>query len=83
MPKPPPDSTEVKSAAWTEKWLAAVADGSLTMSQRKLSAVEQKGGGLARVRAAARKHRVHLVLLEDDHGEQLLAASLKPFRVIC
>lgn len=68
---------------WTEKWLEAVADGSATMSQRKLSSIEKRGGGLKAVRALARKKGVHLVLLEDDTGTELVAASVKPFKVVC
>ncbi|GAC1558111.1 MAG: hypothetical protein NVS2B9_20430 [Myxococcales bacterium] len=53
------------------------------MSQRKLAAVEAKGGGLARLRREARARGVHLVVLVDDKGNELVAASLHPFRVLC
>jgi hypothetical protein len=72
-----------KETDWSDKWLSPVADGSSTMSQRKLTSIETRGGGLSRVKIAAKKKGVHLVLLEDDKGEQLIAASTKPFKVIC
>ena len=52
------------------------------MSQRKVSSVE-KHGGVRLARELARKKKVHLLQLEDDKGNELLAASLKPFQVIC
>ena len=70
------------ASQWAAKWLDAVADGSNTMSQRKLSSVE-KHGGLAAVKALAERKGVHLLLLEDDQGNELVAASTKPFRVVC
>ena len=75
---------ETKTAMqWTEEWLASVADGSNTMSQRKLSSVEARGGGLDAVKRTAQEKGVHLLLLEDDKGDELIAASAKPFKVIC
>lgn len=68
---------------WTDEWLDSVADGSSSMSQRKLSSIRTRGGGMNAVRAVARKKGVHLLLLEDDKGNELVAASLKPFKVIC
>ena len=68
---------------WAAEWLDAVADGSNTMSQRKLSSVEKRGGGLEAVKALARERGVHLLLLEDDKGNELVAASVKPFKVVC
>jgi hypothetical protein len=53
------------------------------MSQRKLSSVETRGGGLEAVTALARERGVHLLLLGDDKGDELVAASTKPFEVIC
>jgi len=53
------------------------------MSQRKLSSVEQRGGGLGLVKAIAEQKGVHLVLLKDDTGTDLVAASKEPFTVIC
>ena len=67
---------------WVDKWLDSVVDGSATMSQRKLSSVE-KHGGLRAVKASAREKKVHLVQLEDDKGNELVAASLKSFKVLC
>ena len=64
-------------------WLDSVASGQATMSQRKLATVEKRLGGLDAVRKQARKRGVHLLLLEDDKGEKLIAASQKPFKVIC
>ncbi len=68
---------------WTDEWLTSVADGSNTMSQRKRSSIETRGGGMKAVKAAAKKKGVHLLLLEDDKGNQLVAASTKPFTVVC
>ena len=68
---------------WTSVWLDSVADGSNTMSQRKLSSVERLGGGLEAVKAIAKQKGVHLLLLEDDKGNELIAASMKPFKVVC
>ena len=71
------------AAAWAEAWLSGVADGSYTMSQRKLASVERLGGGLEAVRRAAEARGVHLLLLENDKGDILLAASTRPFTVVC
>ena len=68
---------------WAAEWLDAVADGSNTMSQRRLSSIEKHAGGLDTVKAAAEARDVHLVLLEDDKGVELVAASTKPFTVLC
>ena len=68
---------------WAIAWLDAVVSGAATMSQRKLSSVEKHGGGLAAVRELAREKGVHLLLLTDDQGNELITASLHPFRVIC
>lgn len=67
---------------WTADWLDGVAAGSKTMSARKLSSIEKRGGGLKAVAAAARQRKVHLVLLEDDTGSEVVAAGTKPFRVV-
>ena len=72
---------------WAADWLDQVADGTKadgtnTMSQRKLSSVEAHGG-LEAVKALARQKGVHLLRLEDDKGNELVAASTKPFEVIC
>ncbi len=68
---------------WASDWLDAVADGSNTMSQRKRSIVDKRGGGLKTVQKLAEQRGVHLLLLEDDKGNALVAASTKPFEVIC
>ena len=70
-------------AEWATGWLAGVADGSNTMSQRKLSSIERLGGGLETVKSVAEAMGVHLLLIEDDKGDELVAASVKPFKVIC
>lgn len=69
-------------ADWIEAWIAAVADGRATMSQRSAAAVERHGGVEA-VIAAARSRGVHLVRLTDDRGKTLIAASLHPFEPLC
>ena len=74
-----PDPT----STWAAAWLDAVADGSLTMSQRALSSVEGRGGGLGAVVAAARARGVHLAVLTDDRGRELVTASVHPIRVLC
>jgi len=71
------------AARWAADWLDAVAGGTNTMSQRKLSSVEKRGGGLEAVKAFATERGVHLLLLEDDKGDALVAASVKPFEVVC
>ena len=79
-------STDPDSASpekWAAEWLATVANGSNTMSQRKLTSVEKHGGGLDLVREVARAKGVHLVLLTDDQGNELVAASTHPFKVVC
>ena len=68
---------------WASTWLDSVADGSNTMSQRKLSSVERLGGGIETIKAIAEQKGVHLLLLEDDKGDELIAASAKPFKVVC
>ena len=75
-------STDSPDLDWAAQWLDAVASGGAAMSQRKLSSVERRGG-LEAVSALARQRGVHLLLLTDDRGEQLFAASLHPFQVIC
>ncbi len=76
---------EKRTAAhlWAPDWLNRVAEGGSAMSQRKRSTVELRGGGLDAVRTVAKEKGVHLLLLQDDHGEELIAASTRPFLVIC
>ena len=68
---------------WASEWLDSVADASSTMSQRKLTSIEKCGGGLEAVKAVAKRKGVHLLLLTDDKGNELVAASAKPFKVVC
>ncbi|WP_138499445.1 hypothetical protein [Nostoc sp. PA-18-2419] len=68
---------------WADEWLDSVANGSNTMSQRKLSSVELRGGGIEFVKKIAESKGVHLLIIEDDKGNELVAASAKPFRVVC
>lgn len=68
---------------WAIQWLDAVAAGSITMSQRKMSSVERLGGGIDEVRVLARKRGVHLLQFMDDKGDELVAASKAEFKVIC
>lgn len=72
----------VADASWLEAWIASVADGQATMSQRSLASVERNGGVAAAV-SAARARGVHLVRLTDDEGKALIAASLHPFETLC
>lgn len=71
------------SVQWAAEWLDGLADGSNTMSQRKLTSIDKRGGGLEAVKAIAKQKGVHLLLVEDDKGNELVAASVKPFQVIC
>lgn len=68
---------------WATSWLDSVADGSNTMSQRKLTSIEKREGGIDAVAALAQEKGVHLLLVEDDKGNEIVAASKKPFKVIC
>ena len=71
------------AAEWATAWLDSVVDGTYTMSQRKLTSIQQHGGGIEAVQAIAQQKGVHLLLLEDDKGDELVAASVKPFKVVC
>ncbi len=73
--------TEV-TMQWAINWLDSVADDSNTMSQRKLSSIEKRGG-LEIVKSLAQERDVHLLQIEDDKGNELIAASKKPFKIIC
>ncbi len=68
---------------WAEEWLEGVADGSKAMSQRKLTSVEKHGGGLEAIKVVAEAKGVHFLVVKDDHGEPLVAASVNLFKVIC
>ena len=73
---------EMNAEAWAEKWLDSVANGRSKMSQRSVASIERHGGGLDAVAAAAKSKGVHLVMLTDDKGAQLVAASVHPFKVL-
>lgn len=75
--------TPAKQSAWVTTWIDSVADGSATMSQRSLSTIATRGGGLAAVKKAARSRGVHLLLLKDDRGRAVVAASRDAFKVVC
>ena len=77
------DTPGKEAAQWAAGWLDGVADGTYSMSQRKRSSVETRGGGLEAVKVLAVERGVHLLLLEDDRGNELVTASAKPFSVIC
>ena len=72
-----------KASEWLEKWMESVRVGGGTMSQRSLSNLERKGASLAALRKIARSRGIHILLIEDEQGRQLLAASVRPFKVIC
>ena len=71
------------SSEWITTWLDGVVSGNSTMSQRSLSTVEKRGSSIAEIKKAAKSRGVHLLLLKDDNGKELLAASMEPFKVIC
>ncbi len=75
-------TSSATTESWITAWLDSVADGSSTMSQRSLSSIE-KHGGLGAVTVAAVERQVHLLLFEDEVGREIIAASKKPFKVIC
>lgn len=52
------------------------------MTQRSLSALEAHGG-IRAARKAAKARSLHLLRLVDDRGNELVAASKHPFKVIC
>ncbi len=73
---------EAKQALWLAEWMrAAGAEGA--MSQRKASSVARLGGGLDAAIEAAKAAGIHLVLLTDDRGVELVAASPHPFKTLC
>jgi len=67
---------------WVSEWIANVASGSATMSQRKLSSILAHGG-IEAACAAAKPAAVHLALVTDDRGDELVIASVHPIRVLC
>lgn len=68
---------------WADEWLDSVANGISTMSQRKLSSISKRGGGIEYVKTIAKQKGVHLLQITDDKGNELVAASVNPFTVIC
>lgn len=75
-------SDQKNELQWATDWLDAVASGANTMSQRKLSIIEKRGS-LAAVKKLAEERGVHLLQIEDDKGNELIAASTKPFKIVC
>jgi hypothetical protein len=75
-------ATKNPTVEWSSKWIAAVVNGDATMSSRKLTSIEKRSGGLKAVAAIARKPKVHLLLLANDQGEKIVAASKQPFKII-
>ena len=76
-------SVSKEQEEWAEKWLRTVVSGENSMSQRKLTSIEKYGGSLSVIEKVARQMDVHLLLVEDEEGTQVVAASAKPFKVIC
>ena len=68
------------AARWATDRLDSVADGSNTMSQRKLASVVKRGGGIQAVKAIAASKSVHLSLPEDDKGNKIIAAATRAIR---
>ena len=66
---------------WAESWLEDVAQGKLSMSQRKLSRIEERCG-IDELKRMATSRGVHLLQLTDDKGVVLVAASMHPFTVL-
>ena len=52
------------------------------MTQRKLTSVERHAD-LPMLVDAARARGIHLLVLTDDRGQRLVAASRHPFEVLC
>ena len=67
---------------WIEAWIASVAEGRVTMSQRSAASVDRHGGVKAAIKAAEARG-LHLVRLIDEEGKALIAASLHPFETLC
>ena len=75
-------AVQTANAAWIDRWLDGVVSGASIMSQRSRLSIDGHGG-LVAVVSAARRKRVHLVELTDDHGRLLVAASREPFTALC
>lgn len=67
---------------WMGEWLNSVCEARVSMSQRTKKSIQDHGGIEAAVEAAKARH-VHLALLTDEHGRELVIASLFPFEVLC
>ena len=76
-------SNEQSTGNWIEQWMQSVANDDYTMSQRKLSSIRKREISLDEIIAEAKKYHVHLLLLKDDKGEELIAASKDEFTVLC
>jgi hypothetical protein len=76
------DVNSTITASWIAAWLDSVVAGSSTLSWSSLSFIE-KHGGLGAATVAALERNVHLLLVEDDAGREIVVASKKPFKVIC
>ena len=72
----------ITTKQWITTWLESVAGGSSPLSQRSLSSIEKHGGLGAAIVMAVEKN-VHLLLVEDEAGREIVAASKRPFKVIC
>ena len=64
------------------QWVAEVKGRPGSMTQRKESVVVSWPGGVAELVREAQSQNVHLVRVTDDHGVQLIAASIHPFDVL-
>ena len=67
---------------WVEDWLKAVVRGASTMRQRRVASIE-KHASIITLKRIAKKMGIHLLLVEDEEGNQVVAASTKPFKIIC
>ncbi len=67
---------------WIDAWIGGVADGTKTMSSRRMTSIEKFAGSLKSIKVVAKQRGVHLLLLMDDNGHKVVAASRHPFKVI-
>lgn len=75
--------TKTSSEEWMQRWIQSVVSGESTMSQRKMSSIAKRDINIKILIAEAKKQHVHLLLLKDDKGEELIAASKDEFTVLC
>ncbi len=68
---------------WMQRWIESVVSGESTMSQRKMSSIAKRDIDMKILIAEAKKQHVHLLLLKDDKGEEVIAASKDEFVVLC